>query len=154
MARRPNRQLPIPQRGQPLDVSYINDIVSTVNEVITSTSTKPANVVLVNNKVNNTKNSIAIPKAHIYAEVFNVANASTVVAGDEKSTDVNFPYPFISPPVVVATPWNKGGSDTAGKNVSVYVSDVNTSKATIVTKFSSNGSATVDVNVLVIGIPN
>ena len=144
-------QLPIPQRGQPLDVSYINDIVTTINTLITDTSTKPSNTTLIVS--GDTKKSSPTSKAHIYGETKNIANATAVTAGQEASFDINFSYPFATAPIVVATPWNKGGTDS-GKNVSVYVSDVTTSKATIVAKFSSNGSATVDVNVLVIGIPN
>ena len=54
--------------------------------------------------------------------------------------------------VVVATPWNVSGTD-AGKNASVYISSVTNTSATLVAKFTSNGIATLDVNVLVIGIP-
>jgi hypothetical protein len=150
-------QLPIPQRGQPLDVAYINSIVTTINDLVKQVSPTSSNITKIE-RVGETPNSVPTSQASIFGVVKNIANSATVTAvgatvtaGEEKPFDIN--YSFKYPPIVVATPWNKGNTDS-GKNVSVFINNVTTSKATLVAKFSAGGSATVDVNVLIIGIPN
>jgi hypothetical protein len=141
-------QLPIPQRGQPLDVSYINSIVTTVNDLVKQVSPTSSNITKI---IGDTTNSIPTSQSSVLGVVKNIANSATVTAGEEKSFDIDFSFKY--PPIVVATPWNKGNTDS-GKNVSVFINNVTTSKATLVAKFSASGTATVDVNVLIIGIPN
>lgn len=146
------KKLIVPQRGQPLDVSYINDIVTTVNELLDQASPKTTNITkIVRISPQRAENAVPTPGASIYGETVNVANATATTAGAEVPFKVSFSYQY--PPIVVATPWNRGGTD-AGKNVSVYITNITTSEANLVAKFPSNGTATVDVNVLVIGIPN
>lgn len=145
-------ELPIPQRGQPLDVSYISSIVTTVNQLLRQSSpTSSNNTKIVGTTTPRTEYAVPTPGASIYGETVNVTNAATTTAGGEIPFKVNFSFKY--PPIVVATPWNKGGTE-AGKNVSIYLTNVTTSEANLVAKFASNGVATIDVNVLVIGIPN
>ncbi len=136
-------QLPIPQRGQPLDVAYINSIVTTINDLVKQVSPTSSNITKIE-RVGETPNSVPTSQASILGVVKNIANSATVTAGEEKSFDIDFSFKY--PPIVVATPWNKGNTDS-GKNVSVFINNVTTSKATLVAKFSAGGSATVDVNV-------
>jgi len=146
------KKLIVPQRGQPLDVSYINNIVTVVNELIDQGSPSAKNTTkIVRTFPQRAENMIPTPGVSIYGEVVNVANSTATTSGGEIPFKINFSYLY--PPLVVATPWNRGGTD-AGKNVSIYVTNVTTSEANLVAKFSSNGTATVDVNVLVVGIPN
>lgn len=143
--------LPTPQRGQPLDVSYISSIVTELNNVISQTLPTASNVTTIKSSPTAAPQTTPTLKAQIYGEVYSVASASTVTAGEEKPFDINFSFRY--PPIVVATPWNKSGTES-GKNVSVYINNVTSSKATLVAKFATGGVATVDVNVLIIGIPN
>jgi len=145
------KKLVVPQRGQPLDVSYINDIVTTVNELLDQASPKSTNLTkILRISPQRAENAVPTPGASIYGEVVNVA-AGTTPANGEVPFKVNFSYQY--PPIVVATPWNRGGTD-AGKSVSVYITNITTSEANLVAKFPPGQAATIDVNVLVIGIPN
>ena len=143
-------KLPTPQRGQPLDVSYVSSIVEAVNDIYSKTANTANNNTTISTASTQTKNSAAIINSAIWGFTERVANAATVTAGQEFPFSVNFNCKYT--PVVVATPWNVSGTD-AGKNASVYISSVTNTSATLVAKFTSNGIATLDVNVLVIGIP-
>ncbi len=143
--------IPTPQKGQPLDVAYISSIVNEVNNLVSSTMPTESNVTTIKPAGNAAEQKTPTLKSKIYGTTYSVAVGATVTAGEEKPFDIN--YSFKYPPIVVATPWNKSGTDS-GKNVSVYINNVTSSKATLVAKFATGGVATVDVNVLIIGIPN
>lgn len=141
-------QLPLPQRGQPLDVSYIYQMASTINDLVVQVSPTTSNNVRIK-PATGSASSIPTSSAAIYCETKNVATNKDVVAGGTESFDIDFNFKI--PPIVVATPWNKNASSP---DVSIFVTNVTNSKATLVAKFSSNGKANVDVNVIAIGIPN
>ena len=142
--------IPVPQRGQPLDVSYLNTIATTVNELVQQSSPKSNNITkIVRVSPQRAENAVPTTGASIYGETVNVVSGTTPANG-EVPFKVNFTYQY--PPIVVATAWNRGGTD-AGKSVSVYVTNVTTSEANLVAKFPPSQTATIDVNVLVIGIP-
>lgn len=141
-------QLPLPQRGQPLDVSYIYQMASTINDLVVQVSPTTSNNVRVKPVTGNTT-SVPTSSAAIHCEVKNIATNEDVVAGNTKSFDIDFNFKI--PPVVVATPWNKNASSP---DVNIFVTNVTNSKATLIAKFSSNGKANVDVNIIAIGIPN
>jgi hypothetical protein len=144
-------KLPLPQRGQPLDVSYINSIVTELNDVVSQTLPTSSNVTRIKYSPNLTEEKTSTLRANIYGVVHSVATGATVTAGEERPFDITYEYKY--PPIVVATPWNQGGTD-AGKNVSVYINNVTAAKATLVAKFATSGVATVDISILIIGIPN
>ena len=141
-------QIPLPQRGQPLDVSYIYQMASTINELVVSNSPTTSNRVTIKPTSGNIR-STATGSAAIYCETKNIATNEDVVAGTPKTFDIDFNFNI--PPIVVATPFNK---DTSSPDVSIFIKTVTNSKATLVAKFASNGKANVDVNVIAIGIPN
>jgi hypothetical protein len=143
-------KLTVPQRGQPLDVSYMYSLVETVNQL--------SEIVGSNQSITEIKGSSGVPKtvatgrAVIYGVTKSVATSKNVISTDNEVT-FNVDYNFNSPPIVVATPWNAGNTD-AGKNVSVVITQVTASTASFLVRFNTVGVATVDVNVLAIGIPN
>ena len=80
-----------------------------------------------------------------------MTNNSSQNAGDE----VSFSYPFSDfkfAPIVTATPVNVTNTP-AGKNVSVILKPVTTTKVEGVVKFNTTGEATIGVNLLIVGIP-
>ncbi len=142
-------KLTVPQRGQPLDVSYMYSLVETVNQL--------SEIVGSNQSITEIKGSSGVPKtvatgrAVIYGVTKSVATSKNIISTDNEVT-FNVDYNFNSPPIVVATPWNAGNTD-AGKNVSVVITQVSSTNASFLVRFNTNGLATVDVNVLAIGIP-
>jgi len=144
--------IPTPQKGQPLDVAFVTSIVNEVNSLVSSTMPTESNMTIIKGSGSSAEQKTPTLKSKVYGITTIVANSgTTVTAGQDVPFEVN--YTFKYPPIIVATPWNVGGTD-AGKNVSIYIKDVTATKASLVAKFSTGGNAAVDVNVLAIGIPN
>ena len=53
-------KLPTPQRGQPLDVSYVSSIVEAVNDIYSKTANTANNNTTISTASTQTKNSAAI----------------------------------------------------------------------------------------------
>ena len=143
-------RIPVPQRGQPLDVSYVYNLVETVNQLSDIVGTNQS-VTQIRNDKTGTSNTVGTGRASILGATVNVATSLQILtAGAQESFVIN--YNFKYPPIIVATPWNTGDTD-AGKNVSVVITKVSNSSASFLVRFDTTGVATVDVNVLAIGIP-
>lgn len=145
-------RIPLPERGQPLDVSYIYQLANALNELATQVSPATYKYVTVDTP-NVGKQSIKASEARIIGGYIEVANNSTKTAGDEVTFSYDFPSDFKYAPIATATPLNIGNTP-AGKDVSVILKTVSTSKVEGVVKFNSSGDLSVAVNLIVIGIPN
>ena len=146
-------KIPLPQRGQPIDMSYISELASAINNVAAQVSPSSYKYVTVDTP-NTGKQSVKASEARIIAGYVEVANQSTVSSGNEKS----FSYSvsggeFKFAPVVTATPVNVGNTE-AGKNVSVILKTVTTSKVEGIVRFNTSGDVSVAVNLIMVGIPN
>ena len=142
--------LPVPERGQPLDVSTISQIVNAINTLSTSVTSSTYKYVTVDTQGAG-KQSVKTSDAKIIGGYVDVTNNSSQNAGDE----VSFSYPFSDfkfAPIVTATPVNVTNTP-AGKNVSVILKPVTTTKVEGVVKFNTTGEATIGVNLLIVGIP-
>lgn len=145
-------RIPLPERGQPLDVSYIYQLANALNELATQVSPATNKYITVDTP-NVGKQSVKASEARIIGGYIEVANNSTKTAGDEVTFSYDFPSDFKYAPIATATPLNIGNTP-AGKDVSVILKTVSTSKVEGVVKFNSSGDLTVAVNLIVIGIPN
>jgi hypothetical protein len=145
-------RIPLPERGQPLDVSYIYQLANALNELATQISPATNKYVTVDTP-NVGRQSVKASESRIIGGYIEVANNSTKTAGDEVAFSYDFPSDFKYAPIATATPLNVGNTD-AGKNVSVILKTVSTSKVEGVVKFNASGDLTVAVNLIVIGIPN
>jgi hypothetical protein len=142
--------LNVPERGQPLDVSTISQIVNAINTLSTSVTSSTYKYVTVDTQGAG-KQSVKTSDAKIIGGYVDVTNNSSQNAGDE----VSFSYPFSDfkfAPIVTATPVNVTNTP-AGKNVSVILKPVTTTKVEGVVKFNTTGEATIGVNLLIVGIP-
>lgn len=146
-------KIPLPERGQPLDVAYIYELANAINQVAVEASSTTKNV-SVDTPVNGTQYS-KVGDTKIFASYVSVVNSASKTSGDEVSFSIPFAnFQFKYPPIVVATPVNYGGS-VAGRNVTVVINTITTSSAQGVVRFNSTGGdLTVGVNAIVIGIPN
>lgn len=142
--------VPVPERGQPLDVSYIAQLANAINSL--STQVSPATYKYVSVDTPEGKQSVKASEAKIIGGYVEVANNSTVSAGNEKTFNYDF-TDFKYKPVVTATIENFGDTQ-AGKDVSVILKTVTTSKVQGVVKFNTAGDVSVAVNLLIVGIPN
>ena len=145
-------KIPLPERGQPLDVPYIYILVDTVNQLSTEVSSATYNYTTVDT-VSAGKQSVKTSETRIIGGYVEVANNSTVTAASEKSFSYDFPSDFKYQPIATATPVNIGNTP-AGQNVSVILKTVTTSKVEGIVRFGASGDLSLAVNLIIIGIPN
>lgn len=145
-------KLPLPERGQPLDLTYIYQLVDTVNDLSTQVSSATYNYTTVDT-VSAGKQSIKTSEARVVGGYVAVANNSTVSAGNEKTFSYDFPSDFKYAPIASATAVNIGNTP-AGKNVNVILKSVTTSRIEGIVRFGASGDLSLAVHLIIIGIPN
>ena len=144
-------KVPLPERGQPLDVTYIYQLAEAVNDLSTSISDATYNYTDVD-IVGAEKKSLKTSDTKFVGKFKQIANNETVTAGQEKSYSISYSN-FKFPPIVTASVVNTSGT-TAGTNTSVVISSITASQVDFIVKFGASGTASVGVNVIAIGVPN
>jgi len=145
-------KVPLPERGQPLDVTYIYQLADTINDIATQVSSATYNYTTIDT-VTAGKQSIKTSDARVVGGINVVANNSAVNAGNEKQFSISFDSDFKFPPIVTATPVNLSGTP-AGQNVTAVVTSVTTKGVTGIVRFNTTGEVSVSVHIIAIGIPN
>lgn len=144
-------KVPLPERGQPLDVTYIYQIADALNDLSSQVSSATYNYTTVDTKVAGTQ-SIKTSDARVVGKYKEIANKKTTVAGDEINNFCNFDGDFKYPPVVTASVVNIDG--TPAGNASIVLNSITTSRVDFTVKFGISGTASVGVNIIAVGIPN
>jgi hypothetical protein len=145
-------QIPLPERGQPIDVTYIYQIADAINNLSSQITPSTNKYVTIQTPLDGTQ-SVLSSGVKMNAAFIEVYNNATVLAGQEQSFSYSYPAEYKFAPVATATPVNIGGT-SAGKDVSVILKNVTTSRVDGIVKFNTNGDLTVGVNLIIIGIPN
>jgi hypothetical protein len=145
-------KIPLPERGQPLDLTYVYQLVDTVNDLSTQVSSATYNYTTVDT-VSAGKQSIKTSEARVVGGYVEVANNSTVSAGNEKTFAYDFPSDFKYAPIASATAVNIGNTP-AGQNVNVILKSVTTSRVEGIVRFGASGDISLAVHLIIIGIPN
>jgi hypothetical protein len=145
-------KLPLPERGQPLDVTYIYQLADTVNNLSTQVSSASYNYTTIDT-ASAAKQSVKTSDARVIGGIVSVADNSTVTAATEKSFSYDFVGDFKYPPIVSATIINTGNT-SAGANVSVVLKKPTTSRVEGVVRYGANGNLSIDVHLVIVGIPN
>ena len=145
-------KVPLPERGQPLDVTYIYQLAEAVNDLSTQVSSATYNYTTIDT-VSAGKQSTKTSEARMIGGYVEVANNSSVTASSEKTFSYDFPNDFKYAPIVSATPLNIGNTP-AGQNVTVILKTVTTSKIEGVVRFGASGDLSMAIHLIAIGIPN
>ncbi len=145
-------KVPLPERGQPLDVTYIYQLAETINDLATQVSSATYNYTTIDT-ISAGKQSVKTSDTRVIGGYVEVANNSTVSAGNEKTFSYDFPSDFKYAPIATATAVNIGNTP-AGQNVTVILKSVTTSRVEGVVRFGASGDLSLAVNLVVIGIPN
>jgi hypothetical protein len=145
-------QIPLPERGQPIDLTYIYQIADAINTISSQVAPSTNKYVTVDTPLDG-KQSVLSSGVKMNAAYVEVYNNATVLAGSEQLFSYTYPAEYKFAPVATATPVNVGGT-TAGKDISIILKNVTTSKVDGILKFNSNGDLTVGVNLIIVGIPN
>jgi hypothetical protein len=145
-------KVPLPERGQPLDVAYIYTLADTINDLSSQVSSSTFNFTTIDTTAAG-KQSVKTSESKFIGGYILVANNAAKTAGEETSFSYDFPNDFKYPPIVTATPVNIGNTP-AGQNISVVLKTITTSKVEGTIRFNTNGNVSVAVNLIMIGIPN
>lgn len=145
-------KVPLPERGQPLDVTYLYQLAEAVNDLSTQVSSATYNYTTIDT-VSAGKQSVKTSDTRVIGGYVEVANNSTVSASSEKTFSYDFPSDFKYSPIVSATPLNIGNTP-AGQNVTVILKTVTTSRVEGVVRFGASGDLSMAIHLVIIGIPN
>lgn len=145
-------KVPLPDRGQPLDVTYMYQLASAINDIADTVSTATGKYATINTRQVG-KETFKIPDIRIYAGYVDVANAENVTATQVIDAPLqDFGVSFKYPPIVVASVVNNN-TQTAGNSATVIVSSVSTTSVSFRVRFDTAGQASVGVNYIAIGVP-
>jgi hypothetical protein len=145
-------KIPLPERGQPLDVTYIYELAKTINDLSTEISSAAYNFTSIDNGPS-IKENIKTSNARIVGGYVEIFTNSIVNAGNERAFTYSFQNDFKFPPIVTATALNIGNTE-AGQNVTVVLQRPTTSKVDGFVRFGASGNVSLAVNLIAVGIPN
>jgi hypothetical protein len=147
-------KVPIPERGQPLDVTYLSVLASAINDISETISTVGVNRYTSIDIAEGTPKVIKTSDAMIVGGYVTVTNTTPNTAGSEKEFTYRFDNSFAYVPVVTTTPITIGDTaTTASKDVTVVLSQITASSVTGIVTFNQTGISSIGVNLLAIGIP-
>jgi hypothetical protein len=146
-------RLPLPERGQPLDLSYIYQMSTAINELASALGYETSgDNFTIDSPDSAQKQTIATSAGKVIGAYVEVATNSDITSSNTEIPG-SYSFNFKFPPIVVATIRDRQGTE-AGSNANVVIKNVTASNVSFVVKFRNKGKATVGVNLLIIGIPN
>lgn len=144
-------KIPLPDRGQPLDVTYIYQMANAINEVSNEISSATYNYTTISTR-DVGEQVIQTRASRIVAGYIDIVTNESVTAGTTRPFSFSYPSDFKYPPIATATVVNRGASNV-GDDVTVVIRSITTSRIEGVVKFNSAGQVTTTVNITAIGIP-
>lgn len=145
-------KVPLPERGQPLDVSYIYELSTALNQLSDQVSTATYNYTTIDT-VAAGKQNIKTSEARLIGGYVVVATDSNVTAAQTSNFSYTYPSDFKYIPIVTASPINSGKT-AAGEDITVVLTDITRSSVSGFVKYNASGKASTIVNLIIIGIPN
>ena len=145
-------KLPIPQKGQPLDVTFISDIVRSVNDLYDKVAIKVsayANLWTVNGRKQVRSSEVKFVSGQVKI------NTEKTTSNDQYvDFEYRFDIAFKFPPVVTATPISVDrNASKSAKDATVILTEVTTNSVRGTAKFETKGDFSVAINIIAIGIP-
>jgi hypothetical protein len=144
-------KIPLPERGQPIDVSYIYQITNAVNQLSDKVTSTGFNYTTIDTPSSG-KQNVKTSEARIIGGTINVEGTS-VLAESTKSFTYPYSANFKYSPVATATIVNKGLTP-AGDDATVVLTSVDANGLSGLVKFRKAGNVSVAVNLIIVGIPN
>lgn len=145
-------RLPTPDRGQPIDVPYIYQMTTAINDLADQIDASAAKYTTVYSREAQ-KQDLKTSDTKFYASFIDLPQQLQVSQGDtrEFSFDIsgsNFKYP----PIATVTPVNTGTS-VASNDVIAVLSSITTSRIDGFVRFNSSGQVDIAINLIAIGVP-
>jgi hypothetical protein len=144
-------KIPLPERGQPIDVSYIYQITNAVNQLSDRVNTTGYNYTTVDTPSAG-KQNIKTSETRIIAGSVLIPSGSQI-ADSTKSFTYSYSGNFKFTPIATATVVNTGLTP-AGDGVSVVLTSVDANSLSGLVRFDRAGNVSTTVNLIIVGIPN
>jgi hypothetical protein len=145
-------KLPIPQRGQPLDVTFLSDIVRSVNDLYDKVAIKVSAYASL--WTASGRKQIRSSEVKFVSGQVKVNTEKTTSTDQYVDFEYRFDIAFKFPPVVTATPISlRATTSKAAKDATVILTSVGTNSVRGTVKFETIGEFTVGVNIIAIGVP-
>jgi hypothetical protein len=141
-------KIPLPERGQPIDLNYLYQIASSINDLSNAVSTSNTTSV-VNNGIN-PREDVTTNKIRFYATTRNIV-VGNVNAGTSQNWSLDLTPDFLFTPVAVATVQNNTAS-TAGNNITLVIRNITTSRVEGNVLYNAGGSIDININVIAMGV--
>ena len=144
-------QISPPEKGQPLDVDYLYEIVSSINDI--NSQLAPANSAAVSRIAgpdSTRTDAIKTSSVRIFAREISLASGK-VSTGSIVRRTLEFSPNFLYAPIVTVTPIIKNYAEQS-KNCIATIENVNTAGVDIIFTFTSDAqNVEVDAHVIAIG---
>lgn len=141
-------KLPLPERGQPLDLSYIYQMANAINDLNNQVVANSVTSV-VNNGID-LREDARTSNLRFYATTTSI-QAGNVSAGTSRDWSVDLSPNFLYTPVVTATVQNNTSS-TAGNNITLVIKNITTGRVDGNILYNAAGSIDIRINVIAVGI--
>jgi len=136
----------LPSNGQPIDTQYLYDIVNSlisINGEISSTGSSQTQVYTeqpVTTKTNNLK---------FQARTVNIVNSAKVTKKNPSTGQISFNTQYNQTPIVTATLVSRS---TSTVKATLTITGVDTSAVYYKVDYETDGTTTLDVNIIAIGV--
>jgi len=141
-------KIPLPERGQPIDLNYLYQIANSINNLTNQISTSNTTSVIKNGI--NDREDVVTNKLRFYATTENIV-VGNINAGSSQNWSVDLQPDFLFTPVAVATVVNNTAS-TAGNNVTLVIRNITTSRVEGNIIYNTSGNIDININVIAIGV--
>jgi hypothetical protein len=145
-------KIPTPDRGQPLDVSYVYQIVEAINDLSSQISSARYKYASIDTTSGNESTLLTDTKV-VAGEKVIYPTLTNVTAETTQSFSYSFKGEYKYPPIVTVTPVLIEGT-SSGQDVSVIIQSVTNSSVNGIVRFNTGGSLALKVHIIAIGIPD
>lgn len=146
-------KVPLPERGQPIDVAYLYTLANAVNTLSDQISTAVSRYSSVDTDSAG-KQTIKTSDARVVAGKVVLETVNPQTTDGTKTWSYSWGTEFKYSPIVTATAVNRA-SGGAGTSATVVITSVTTSRVDGIVKFDKTATnLSVNINLMIVGIPN
>ncbi len=142
-------------KGAPLDVAFVNDLVNTVEQLVADSTTSKYKRATIKDNIysNGTSTTVRTADARIHAETFYAGVLQNVAPGQHATFELPLTN-FLSAPVVTVTPilTNPG---TTKADISAVITSVNTSRVVgyVTSNVTLSEGQQIALSLIAVGVP-
>jgi hypothetical protein len=143
-------RIPTPDRGQPIDVPYIYQLATAVNDISDQIDASSERFTTIFTR-DAQKQDLRTSDTRIFASFLDLYSQVEVRAGDTKEFVFQIDN-FKFPPIATVSPINTGTS-VISNDVLAVITSITNSEIRGFVRFNSSGQVSVSVNVIAVGVP-